>query len=120
MAVVSDPGDDDTYFLDDVIRIRVTFSEAVNVSGNPRLKIDMDPADWGEKWAAYAGGSGTDTLTFTHTVVEPNFSSRGIAVLAGSLELNGGGIVSASSAAAADLAHPGLAHDPNHKVDWQG
>ena len=120
VAVVSDPGDDDTYVLDDVIRIRVTFSEAVNVSGNPRLKIDMDPADWGEKWAAYEGGSGTNSLTFTHTVVEPNFSSQGIAVLADSLELNGGGIVSASTSVSADLSHSGLGHDPNHKVDWQG
>ncbi|MYE40080.1 MAG: hypothetical protein F4X27_07630, partial [Chloroflexi bacterium] len=120
VEVVSNPGDDDTYVLDDVIRIRVTFSEAVNVSGNPRLKIDMDPADWGDKWAAYEGGSGTNSLTFTHTVVEPNFSSQGIAVLADSLELNGGGIVSASGSLAADLSHAGLDHDPDHKVDWQG
>ena len=120
VAVISDPGDDDTYVLDDVIRIRVTFSEAVNVSGNPRLKIDMDPADWGEKWAAYEGGSGTNSLTFTHTVVEPNFSSQGIAVLADSLELNGGGIAAVSASVSADLSHTGLGHDPNHKVDWQG
>ena len=120
VAVVSDPGDDDTYVLDDVIRVRVTFSEAVNVSGNPRIKIDMDPADWGEKWAAYEGGGGTNSLTFTHTVVEPNFSSRGIAVLADSLELNGGGIASVSASVSANLSHTGLGHDPNHKVDWQG
>ena len=120
VAVVSDPGEDNTYVLDDVIHIRVTFSAAVNVSGNPRIKIDMDLADWGEKWAAYQGGSGTSSLTFTHTVVEPNFSSQGIAVLADSLDLNGGGIVSASASVAANLSHAGLDHDPDHKVDWQG
>ena len=119
MAVVSDAGDDNTYVLDDVIRVRVTFDQAVNVSGNPRIKIDMDPADWGEKWAAYEGGGGTESLTFAHTVVEPNFSSRGIAVVADSLELNGGGIASASGSAAADLSHAGLGHDPDHKVDWE-
>ena len=67
VAVTSDAGDDDTYILDDVIQITLTFSGAANVSGTPRLKIDMDPADWGEKWASYQGGSGTASLTFTHT-----------------------------------------------------
>ena len=39
--------------------------------GTPGVKIDMDPADWGQKRAAYASGSGTASLTFSHTVVEP-------------------------------------------------
>ena len=32
--------------------MRMTFSEAVDVDtsgGTPRLKVDMDPAEWGEK-----------------------------------------------------------------------
>ena len=89
VAVTSDAGDDDTYILGETIRITLTFSEAVEVTGTPRLKIDMDPADWGEKQAAYESGSGSASLTFTHTVVEPNYSTEGIAVLADSLELNG-------------------------------
>ncbi len=116
VAVVSDAGDDDTYGLDDVIRVRVTFSQAVEVTGRPRLKIDMDPAAWGQKWATYEGGSGTASLAFAHRVVQPNLSTQGIAVVADSLELNGGSIASAS--VAADLAHVGLAHDGKHKVDW--
>ena len=119
VSVVSDPGDDDTYGLNDVIRIRVTFSEAVDVTGAPRLKIDMDPAEWGEKWASYQSGTGTKALTFTHTVVEPNYSPQGIAVLANTLELNGGDIESAATDTDADLDHDGLAHDSEHKVDWQ-
>ncbi len=119
VAVTSDAGDDDTYGLNEVIRITLTFSEAVDVTGTPQLKIDMDPAEWGTKWAAYASGSGTASLTFTHTVVEPNISTQGIAVLADSLELNSGTIKSASSQVDADLSHSGLAHDPNHQVDWR-
>ena len=118
VAVTSDAGDDDTYILGDVIRITLTFSEMVNVTGTPRLKIDMDPAEWGEKWAAYEGGSGTDSLTFTHTVVEPNYSTRGIAVLENSLELNGGSIKSAASDTEAELSHDGLDHDPATR--WTG
>ena len=121
VAVSSDPGADFTYSLDDVIRIRLTFDKPVVVDttdGVPQLSIDMDPADWGEKPTAYAGGSGTAELTFAHTVVEPNYSSQGIAVLENSLELNGGTIRS-EAGADAQLAHAGLDHDPTHQVDWQ-
>ena len=122
VEITSNPGSDDTYADGDVITVSVTFDEAVDVDtsgGTPRLKIDMDPAEWGEKWAGYASGSGTTTLTFTHTVVEPNLSTQGIAVLENSLALNGGGIESKATDAAADLSHDGLAHNANHKVDWQ-
>ncbi len=121
VAVTSDAGGDNTYARDDVIQITVTFSEAVDVdttNGSPEIAIDMDPAEWGTKWASYQSGSGTTTLTFTHTVVEPNISTQGIAVLANTLKLNGGTIQSGSDADA-NLPHTGLAHDANHKVDWR-
>ena len=119
VAVSSRPADGDTYGPDETIRVTLTFSEAVEVEGSPRLKIDMDPADWGEKWAAYEGGCGTEHLTFDHTVVEPNESAKGIAVLTNTLRLNGGTIRSAVTDADADLSHDGRDHDPAHKVDWQ-
>ena len=119
VAVSSSPGSGDTYVLGETIRVSLTFSETVDVSGSPQLKIDMDPAEWGEKEAAYASGSGTASLTFTHTVVEPNLSTQGIAVLANTLELNGGTIQSVSSQTDADLSHVGRDHDTSHKVDWQ-
>ena len=119
VAVVSDRGEDDTYGLGDVIRSQVTFDAAVDATGSPRLKIDMDPADWGEKRAAYESGSGTAGLTLVHEVVEPSISSQGITVLANTLEANGGAIRSAETEADAELAHAGLGHDPAHKVDWR-
>ena len=120
VEIVSDAGDDDTYGLGEAIRIRVAFSEKVNVEGTPKIEIDMDPANWwGEKWAAYESGSGTDALTFVHEVVEPNESTGGVAVLENTLKLDGGTIRSATTGADAELSHPGLDHDPNHKVDWQ-
>ncbi len=92
VAVTSDAGSYDTYRKDDVIQVTVTFSEAVDVDtadGTPRLTIKMNP-EYGEKWAAGQGGSGSTSLTFTHTVVEPNLSTQGTAVLADTLQLNGG------------------------------
>ena len=120
VVVSSSPASGGTYIIGDTIRLTLTFSENVDVTGSPRLKIDMDPADWGEKWAAYEGGSGTDSLTFTHAVVEPNYSIQGIAVLEDSLELNGGTIKSAASSETnADLSHTGRPHDPDHRVNWR-
>ena len=118
VAVVSDAGDDDTYAIGEKISVRLTFAEAVDVSGTPRVKIKMDPR-WGEFWASYKSGSGTAALTFVHTVAKPNTSPTGIAVLANTLQLNGGTIASAATQANANLAHAGLDHDSSHKVDWR-
>ncbi len=121
VAVISDPGGDATYALGDTIRVRVTFSGEVNVDtagGRPRLKIRMDPR-WGTFRAVYEGGSGTSALTFAYTVAKPNTSPPGIAVLANTLELNGGTIRLAATDADAALSHVGLGHDPGHKVDWR-
>ena len=117
VTMASGAGADKTYGEGDTIRVRVDFVDPVEVTGTPRLKIDMDPADWGEKWASYESGSGTGTLLFAHAVVRPNYSSQGVAVLENSLELNGGTI--RADGADADLAHAGRAHDADHKVDWQ-
>ena len=88
------------------------------MTGTPRLKMNMGP-NYGEKRAVYEGGSGTTSLIFSHEVVQPNISTVGIAVLASTLELNGGAIKSTTTEADADLSHTGLAHDANHKVAWQ-
>lgn len=52
-------------------------------------------------------------------MVEPNLSTEGIAVLADTLELNGGTIRPASSRTNTDLSHDGLEHDPEHRVNWR-
>ena len=122
VALVSTPSRDtdgtpDTYVLTDRIEVQVTFDEAVTVTGTPRLEIMFDPA-FGKKWADYTSGSGTTALTFAYTVVAGNFSSRGVAVLVDTLELNSGTIkATAAGTTDAILNHPGLAHDPAHKVN---
>ena len=52
-------------------------------------------------------------------MAEPNTSPTGIAVLANTLQLNGGTIASAETETNANLAHAGLGHDSDHKVDWR-
>ena len=124
VAITSDAGDDDTYGLGETVRATLTFSEAVNVAGKPRLKIKMAP-DARESFMWYESGSGANRLTFARKVLErtlpaqQDISATGIAVLANSLELSDGSISYASSGKPAYLAHAGLSHDPNHKVDWR-
>ena len=53
-------------------------------------------------------------------MAEPNTSPQGIAVLANTLELNGGKIrLMSDRTIDVRLAHAGLGHDPSHKVDWR-
>ena len=118
VEVISDTGDD-VYGQTEVIAVRVTFSEPVDVTGWPTLGIDMDPASWGRKDARYLSGSGTAELVFTHEVYWPNISTQGIAVLADTLSVADGSIRSVSMQIDADLAHDGLDHDPDHTVDWR-
>lgn len=49
VAVPSDAGDDNTLRPGKIIRVVVTFSEAVDVTGMPRLAIDLDTAKWGTR-----------------------------------------------------------------------
>ena len=41
VTVTSDPGTDDTYALGDTIEVGLTFDEAVTVTGDPYLLIDV-------------------------------------------------------------------------------
>ncbi|WP_373999350.1 Calx-beta domain-containing protein [Bdellovibrio bacteriovorus] len=52
------------YTVGDVIDVRVTFSENVNVTGTPLLALNTTPA----RSASYASGTGTNTLIFNYTV----------------------------------------------------
>ena len=118
VAVSSDAGADRTYAQGETIRVTLTFHEPVNVTGAPRVKLDFGSGAGDERWADYAGGSGTKVLEFAYTVAEGDASDAGVAVLANTLELNGGTIQSASAAGeSATLAHAGLNHDPKHRVD---
>ena len=125
VTIVSTPSVDtdsddtpDTYGSGETIRVRLTFNVAVAVTGTPRLQIDLSSTDGDEKWAEYAGGSGTTALTFAYKVASADTSTAGIAVLQNTLQLNGGTMVAqADSTLNAVLTHAGLAHDPTHKVD---
>ncbi len=70
------------------IPLSITLSEVVNVTGVPRLSVDVGG---NTRYATYTSGSGTNTLTFTLTPSAGDVDLDGIAV-ASPIDLNGGTI----------------------------
>jgi hypothetical protein len=70
------------------LNFTVNASEAVTVTGTPRLAIDVGGTT---RYATYAAGSGTAALTFAYAVQPGDFDANGI-TLASPVDLNGGSI----------------------------
>lgn len=90
---------DGRYKAAEVIDIKVTFSEAVNVTGTPQLQLETGTTD---RQADYNSGSGTKTLVFRYTV-QATDTTGGLHLdykATNSLTLNGGTIKDGSDAAA--------------------
>ena len=116
VVITSNPGPDETYAAGDVIEVRVTFSEAVEVTGSPQLGLTMGSTG---KQAVYAGGAGTPSLVFAYTVAEGDEDSDGVSLGADSLMLDEGMIRDAAGNDA-EPAHQGLAAQSGQKVDGVG
>jgi hypothetical protein len=70
------------------IPFTVTLSDAVVITGSPRLQLNIGGVT---RYAAYVSGSGTNILSFAYPVVAPDFDRDGIALIS-PLDLNGGTI----------------------------
>jgi hypothetical protein len=77
-----------TYIVGQNLDFTVVFSEAVAVTGTPRLVLTIGSTT---RYATYLSGTGTSTLTFRYTVQSGDLDSDGIAV-ASPIDLNGGTI----------------------------
>ena len=111
-VIVSSPGSGDTYGVDEAIVVAVTFSEAVTVTGQPRVRLAVGER---QRWARYSGADGA-TLTFAYKVKRVDADPNGVSIGADQLGLNKGNITGADGNAAV-LAHPALADQAGHKVD---
>ena len=93
-SVASGPGDNGTWDEGERVEAEVRFSEAATVDGpdnaGPTLEITLDGAT---RTAAYAGGSGTETLTFGYTVTAGDEGARIARVVADGLAANGARIL---------------------------
>ncbi|RLL71701.1 hypothetical protein D8666_19730, partial [Ochrobactrum soli] len=80
------------YSVGSILNFSVNFDQAVFVAGTPSLSVVIGSDT---KPAAYAGGSGTNTLTFSYNVHPGDMDLNGIAI--GALSTNGGAISNSSN-----------------------
>lgn len=69
------------------IPFTVTVSEAVTITGTPRIILNVDG---NTRYATYATGSGTSSLTFTYNATVGDLDLNGIGISSTNLDLNGG------------------------------
>ena len=112
-AITSSPASGDTYAAGEAIEVSLTFSEAVAVSGEPRLRLTVGERG---RWARYSGGSGTAALTFAYTVKRADVDDDGVSIKKNRLELRGGTIADVDDNAAR-RKHPALPDQAGHKVN---
>ena len=121
ITITSDPGPDATYRVGDTIRVTVTFSDSVTVSGMPRLKLLVGTRitallGLAGRLAEYESGTGSQHLVFAYTPVAGDNDPDGVSIAADSLSLNGGSIGNGNGAPAL-LTHRAVSPQSGHRVD---
>ena len=116
VAFASTPasGQNSTYKLNDVIDVTATFSEAVTVTGTPKIDLTIGNT---VRQADYKSGSTTPQLLFQYTVQATDEDTDGASINANGLKLNGGSIKNNASTVNANLVHNAQTNKPGHKVD---
>ena len=94
------------------VKVTVTFSADVAVTGVPQLELDVGGV---AKTAEYESVLGSQVV-FGYTVAEGDVDADGIAIGANELILNGGSIRDAAGSDA-DLSHAALLPQQDHRVD---
>ena len=90
--VTSDPAhgaNSDTYGAGDTITFEVVFNQTVTVTGGPRLRFNVS-GPGGAEYADYTGGTGTNTLEFSYTVLATETDTDGIYLFGDPLTLETG------------------------------
>ncbi len=117
IEITSRPANGISYLEGEAITVAVTYDQAVAVdttSGTPTLDLEIDVA----QAASYTSISSDNlALTFSYTVAGDDQDQNGIAILAGSIELNGGAITGQGTSAAANLVYPRIGRDATQKVN---
>ncbi len=126
VQIASTPFNGHTYRFGETITVEVTFDDTVRVQreptailwlGNPEGSPWTPPTNnWEWKRAEYAGGSGTDTLSFAYTIRRGDVDTDGVIVApTNSMGMGEGTIRHVPDGHDADHTHSGLL--TNQKVD---
>ena len=122
VTVASAPGADETYAAGDEIRVSLTFGgDGGRRHGRRDAAAQARPRRRGRRGRAVGGvrlGQRRDGAHIRlHGGRRRHASTDGVAVVADTLELDGGTIRSSATDADAALAHPAVAADTGHRVD---
>ena len=79
--IISDPESGDTYGLGETIEIALTFDGAINVEGQPSVRVRLDGTEDSERDAVYSRGSGTSTLVFERAVQVADLDRDGLELI---------------------------------------
>ena len=114
----SRPGDGKAYDTGELVKIEVTFSERVTISGDLQLELDIGGVTRRAQLQSplTQGRSYKDTVVFRYAVQEGDTDTDCIGISANSLRLNGGSIHD-SAGNGAGLSHGTVAADSAHRVD---
>ncbi len=113
---INSPTVGDTFERGETIEVSLVFNRSVDVTGTPQLALAIGAPT---RQAAYASGTGTDTLVFGYVVAANDADSDGISIGTSALALSGGTIKVAGGTLDATLALPSAAAVSNsagHKV----
>ena len=102
------------YTAGDIIKVTVTTTEQVTVTGVPRLALIIGTDT---KYADYVSGSGSTSLVFQYTVVKGDEDSDGVEITQNALANHNGSAIQNSYQTALNLSHAGVAADAKHIVD---
>ena len=122
VAMQSAPASGDTYAAAETVTVRLTFAEAVDVTGRPFVYLNVGGA---VRKAVLTSDSGSANLDFSYTVQASDFDANGVSVCSnrlldpgcGRVQLDGGAIVASADALVADLVLPVQDDQSGHKVD---
>ena len=114
VRIVSTPDANGIYGLNEEIRIEIDFGEEVHVTD---VAADLElvlSIGQHSRSATFAGGSGTETLTFGYVVRSDDDDGDGISIGPAALR---GGVIEDAAGNPVDRTFSGLAADSGHKVD---
>ncbi len=101
------------YEQGDHVDVQVLFSQAVTVTGAPRLALTIGSRTRHAAFRSVSGGN----VFFRYEVMGGDRDADGISVAADALTLNGGAIRAGGVAAALGLGSHALGNQANHRVD---
>lgn len=111
-SITSNAGTDNYYKINDAISLTIVASEAVTVTGSPRIAVVGLTA----KYFTYYSGSGTSSLVFRYTVATGDSATAGVGAGANTLELNSGSMVD-TAGLSLPLSHLAITQSTSHRVD---